>query len=232
MAIATKISKSVSDITGFPQSTVETTVRRLGEADLIARGTRGRRPPDVSSENLARILIALMTVADGIDGSTARVVQAVERTSGLKCDGSLKMTLSDSIYELEHPTLVVRRGSFLGQVTHLLKHCADRDAASTLKSLVRSIGLTFGKAGVLGWLELSQAEAEFREGQIQYMPSMGDMRRVIFGNADPENLSGMTREARLSIGALTELAQLALPDSATSGPAGDDQSKTNESGNR
>ncbi len=221
MTTVPEMAKAVSEVTGFPQSTVETTVRRLGEAGLVPRGTRGRRPPDVSSENLARMLIALMSVADVIDGSAARVVQAVELISRLECGGSLKMALSDSFYDLEHPTLVVRRGSFLDQVTHLLERCADPDTASTLKSLVGSVGLTFGKAGALGWLELGGAEAEFPEGQIQYMPFIGNVRRVIFGSADPETLSGMTREARLSIDALTELAQLAFPGSATSEPAGD-----------
>ncbi len=132
MVIATEITKSVSDITGFPQSTVDTVLRRLGEADLIPRGTRGRRPADLRSKDLARMLIALMSVADGIDGSAARVVQAVERISRLECGGSLKMALSDSFYDLEHPTLVVRRGSFLDQVTHLLERCADPDTASSL----------------------------------------------------------------------------------------------------
>lgn len=222
MAIAPEIAKLVSEIIGVPRSTAETIVRRLGEDGLIPRGTRGRRPADLSSKDFARMLIALMSIADGIDGSAARVVQAVERISRLECGGSLKMALSDSIYDLDHPTLVVRRGSFLDQVTHLLERCADPDTASTLKSLVGSVGLTFVKASAFGWLELSEAEAEFPEGQIQYMPFIGDARRVIFGNADPTALRGMTREARLSIDALAELASIAISTTAQAKSAGND----------
>ena len=77
MAIAPHIARQVSDIAGIPQSTVETIPRRLGEAGLVPRGTRGRRPSDIRAEDLARILIAVLSVADGIEGSAARCGQAV-----------------------------------------------------------------------------------------------------------------------------------------------------------
>lgn len=217
MATAPEIMKSVSKVTGVPQSTVRTIVRRLGESGLVPRGTRGRQPSDVSSEDIARILLGVMSVTDGIAGTSARVVQAVEQIGSLECRGSLRMALTDAIYALDHPILVVRQGSFLDQLTHLIECCAGPDTTSDLLALVGSVGLTFGRGGTHGWTELRNAEAEFPEGDLRFGPSIGDLRRVNFGDADPATLGGMTREVRLSIDALAELASIALPCSARSG---------------
>lgn len=200
----------LAECLGVPRSMVETTSRRLGEADLITRGTRGRSAAQVRPKDLAQALIGVLSVGDGIEGVAARVVQSVNRIGGLRCNGSLKMALDDSLHALKHPTLVVRQGSFLDQLTHLLKLCSEPETSSTAMKLVCSVGVTFSGVKTLGWIELGEAEAEFPQGELRYMPSVGDGRRVVFGNVETATLSGMTREARIDIETLARVAKRTL----------------------
>ena len=58
--------------------------RRLGEADLLPRAGRGASPPPVDSADAVRLLMAAMSLGDGIDGTAARIVQAVQGTGRLQ----------------------------------------------------------------------------------------------------------------------------------------------------
>ncbi len=76
MVSAAHIIPSIGRITGIQRSTVATVTRRLGEAGRIPRGSRGRAASEFGGSDVAHILIGLMSVADGYEGTVARVVEA------------------------------------------------------------------------------------------------------------------------------------------------------------
>ena len=232
MAIATEITTSLSAILGIPQSTLATLVRRLGESGLIPRGTRGRRPTDIRANDLAHILIAVLNVCDAIEGTSARVVQAVRQIGHLESGGSLQWARGDSAEEFRSATLVVPGGSFLDQITHLIDQCADSNTAPMFEQIVLAVGLSRSEAQTVGWMDVIGEGEVIQGGAVHYTITIGGVRRVFFGDIDPLSLSGMIREARLSTSTLVRLASVAFPGKATSRLAGDIQSEPNRSDNR
>ena len=219
----------ISNSVGVPGSTVETITRRLGEAGAISRGTRGRKAADASSDDLARILIGVMSIADGIYGTSARVVQAVEQVGNLSCPGAHEVSIVDNAEGLGS----ARDGTFLNELTTLIEWCADSDDALVVLRVVRAVGLTFKGETTHGWTELTaEAELDLDKVADAYVRSPGGGLRLIFGSDVEGMMPGMTREVRVSIDSLIELAKIAFPNSATSKTAGDNQDKANEKGNR
>ncbi len=139
MTTVPEMAKAVSEVTDIPLSVVETIVRRLGESGRIPRGTRGRRPPDASSKDLAQTLIGVMGVADGIYGTSARVVQAVEQIGNLSCTGVREVLIGDDAEGLHSE----RDNTFLDEITNLIEVCSDPAGAQRALRLVRAVGLTF-----------------------------------------------------------------------------------------
>ena len=229
MTTVPEMAKAVSEVTDIPLSTVETIVRRLGESGRIPRGTRGRRPPDASSKDLAQTLIAVMGVADGIYGTSARVVQAVEQIGNLSCTAVREVPIADDAEGLDSE----RENTFLDEITNLIEECSDPVGAQQALRLVRAVGLTFTGETTHGWTEVT-AEAESHLGKYAhlYVRGSGGGLRLIFGCDARGRMPGMTREVRVSIDSLVELAKITFPSSATSEPAGDNQGKANERGNR
>ena len=209
MAIATKITRPVSEITGIPQSTVDTIVRRLGEAGRVPRGSRGRRPADLGSEDFAHILLGVFCVADGIGGSATRVAQEVDWVGRLKCGGSLEWTPED---DLSIATLVVPGGSFLDQIAYLFDQCADPNTAPVFEEIVLAVGLSRSEAQTVGWVDVTGDGEVMKGGAVHCTITLGGVQRVFFGDIDPMSLRGMIREARMRIGTLAALARLALVD--------------------
>lgn len=231
MTTAPDIATAVSECAVLPASLVSNIVRRLGEGGSIPRADRGRRPPDIRSEDLARILIGVLSVADGIEGSVARVVQAVREIRGLECRGTLNWAHDDSVEEFKNAMLVVPGGSFLDQITYLIDHCSDSNTAPIFEQVVLAIGLSRSEARTLGWVEVTGDGEVIQGGAIHCTTAIGG-RRVFFGDVDPTSFRGLIREARLSIAALGELARVAHLGTATSKSADDDLSDSNQSNSR
>lgn len=224
MATTPEIVREVSRIMSIPQPTVETTARRLGEGDLIPRGSRGRAAPQIDAVHVARLLTGVMSITDGIKGTVARVVQAVDRIGRSHCHGTLKWSETDDFTDA---LVLVPGGSFIEQVTHLIQQCADPNIAERFKLSVNAVGVTFGGEFPLGWVEVSgHGELLLDRLALKCIPELGNGRRVIFGSYEPSTMPGMIREARLSIDALAELAQLFFQKSASSGLPRESQGET------
>ena len=103
MVSAPHIIPFIGRIMGIQRSTVTTVTRRLGEAGRIPRGSRGRAASEFGGSDVAHILIGLMSVADGYEGTVARVVEAVDHLAALNCRGHLNRAKDDSLEELKNP---------------------------------------------------------------------------------------------------------------------------------
>ena len=79
---AIQIGKILSETTGVSLTTVQTIIRRLGDARLIPRSRRGKKPASIEPVHAARIVTAVMIAADHFDGTAAAIVDLVPRLEG------------------------------------------------------------------------------------------------------------------------------------------------------
>ncbi len=204
MVSAAHIIPSIGRITEIQRSTVATVTRRLGEAGRIPRGSKGRAASEFGRSDVAQILIGLMSVADGYEGTVARVVRAVDHLAALNCSGRLSRAEGDSLKELANALVVVRGGSFLDQLTYMLNECRDDRTAARFTDFVSAIGLTFHREGNYAWLETTGRGELFESSALQSTDYAG---RAVFGICPDNKAAGMIREVRLSIYSLIELGR-------------------------
>jgi hypothetical protein len=72
MAAVAEVCQTISEVASVPRRTVDHLARRLGEAELLPRGPRGRNAPHFEGIHIARLLVGVMTIANGIDYTSAR----------------------------------------------------------------------------------------------------------------------------------------------------------------
>jgi hypothetical protein len=83
MAAVAEVCQTISAAAGVPLRLVEYLARRLGEAGQLPRGPRGRHAPHFEAIHIARLLAAVMVVADGIDFTGASIALAMTRIEAL-----------------------------------------------------------------------------------------------------------------------------------------------------
>ncbi len=217
--------------------------RRLGEAGRIPRGPRGRAASEIQGRDLAQVLIGLMSVADGFEGTVARVVGAVDHLAALNCRGRLIRAEGDSLEELENPLIVVPGGSFLDQLTYMLDECRDPRTSARFMFHASSIGPTFHPDAASAWVEITGRGESLDSSAINCTSSSAVncnsySRRAIFGVWPDDKAAGMIREVRLSIDSLIALAEeitgklTAFDDLDIDGPLAAHQSSTGRSGRK
>ena len=204
MVSAAHIIPSIGRITEIQRSTVATVTRRLGEAGRIPRGSRGRAASEFGGSDVAQILIGLMSVADGYEGTVARVATAVDHLAALNCSGRLIIANGDSLEELDNALTVVPGGSFLDQLTYMLDECGKDRIAARFTYFVRAIGLTFHREGNYAWLETTGRGESVDSSALQ---STHYGRRAVFGVCPDAKAAGMILGVRLSINSLIELGR-------------------------
>jgi hypothetical protein len=216
MATAPETIEAVSKIAGIPRSIPETVVRRLGEAELVLRGSKGRASPPIRRIDIARILIGVLCISDGIEGSSAHIAKTIKNIGSGTSRSRLKAGRRE---HLDSTEFVDPSSSFIEEVSHLIEACADSDNRSFLRQTVDAIGLTFGGGKILGWLEVTEEGASLLEDNFELTKELGGGQRIIFGRHDGVQLPAMRREVRFDITGLIELADktLGTPVRAVSG---------------
>src|SRR4051795_286103 len=83
MATVATVCQVMSEETSVPRGTIDHLARRLGEAELLPRGPRGRHAPQFEDIHEARLLVGVIAIANGIDYTSASVARAVKRIEEL-----------------------------------------------------------------------------------------------------------------------------------------------------
>src|SRR4051812_19812388 len=91
MAAIAEVCQTISTVTGVPLRVVEYLARRLGEAGYLPRGPRGRHAPHFEDIHIARVLVAVMAVTNGIDYSGANILLALKRIEELSQGGEARV---------------------------------------------------------------------------------------------------------------------------------------------
>jgi len=205
MTTATQISEIICGIAGVSQITVETVARRLGEEGQIPRGTRGRAPVELDIDDVARIIVGVMTVGDGFGGTTTGVPQAVSKIERQRSKGTLDVIRKGRKKDSEITYPLVVPGSFVDQVANILRQCKDPKRAANLIPLINGIGLIFSGDRTVGWLETSGKGKPRIEGDLNLLNLPRRGSSVLFGDVDL-SLGMMTREVCLKVEKIAEIA--------------------------
>jgi hypothetical protein len=201
MATVPKVCQTISEETGVPRRAVDHLARRLGEAELLPRGPRGRNAPHFNEIHEARLLVGVMAIAaNGIDYTSASVVRAVKRIEELSQGGEPRVDVyADK--DLDDPQcaiVLVPAGSFVDHVAFLIRQTRkpiSRDDYSTT-----AIGLTFGGGNVYGWFEYGKKARDLNRHS--------DIQRFNFGLMSAVLKSGMKQEVRVEADVLFRLGEL------------------------
>src|SRR3954447_1594428 len=199
MAAVAEVCQTISEATGIPRRTVDHLARRLGEAGLLPRGPRGRNAPQFHSIHMARLLVGVMAVANGINHTAVSVVQAVKRIEDLRQEEEAQSGLyaDCNLDDPETELQFVPAGSFVGAVAQHMR----RMQIEASRGDISAIGLTFGN-GVYGWIE-------FDGGTGKDCPS--NPRRVTFGYMGTVLTAGLKQDVRVEGGVLLRLGELLGP---------------------
>jgi DNA-binding transcriptional ArsR family regulator len=213
MAAVAEVCRTISEATGVPRRTVDHLARRLGEAGLLPRGPRGRNAPQFDSIHMARLLVGVMAVANGIDYTAASVVQAVRRIEGLRQEGEIESGLyaDCNLDDPETELQFVPAGSFIGTVAHRMRWIqigASKGGVPTIEMTygnggVSAVGLTFGNGDVYGWIEFDQGGTG--------MDCLSNPQRITFGHMSAVLAAGMKQNVRVEVGVLSRLGELLGP---------------------
>jgi hypothetical protein len=198
MAAVAEVCQTISTAAGVPLRLVEYLARRLGEAGQLPRGPRGRHAPHFEAIHIARLLAAIMVVADGIDFTGASVLLAMTRIEALNQggEGRVDVYVDGDLDDPQSKMMVVPAGSFLDLVAHSIRW--TRSGVS--KGGPSAIGLTFGVGSVYGWIEFNLGETGVNH--------VADIRRVDFGVTEDLLKSGMKQEVRVERDVLFRLGEL------------------------
>jgi hypothetical protein len=205
MAAVAEVCQTISEVAGVPRRTVDHLARRLGEAELLPRGPRGRNAPHFEDSHIARLLVGVMTIANGIDYTSARIALSVKRIEELSQGGEARFDIyTDG--DLDDPQskimmMVVPAGSFI----EVVAFCIRWTRFGVSKGGPSAIGLTFGGGSVYGWVE-----ADLGKTGVNHV---SDIRRVDFGVTEDVLKSGMKQEVRVELWALSRLGELLDPAS-------------------
>jgi hypothetical protein len=200
MAAVATVCQVISEETGVPRGAVDHLARRLGEAELLPRGPRGRHAPQFEDIHEARLLVGVMAIANGIDYTSASVVRAVKRIEDLSQGGEARVDVyvDRDLNDPQCDVVLVPAGSFVDNVAFLIR----LTQASTNRDNypATAIGLTFGSGNVYGWIEYG------KEDRGLDRPS--DIQRVNFGLMSAVLKSGMKQEVRIEADVLFRLGEL------------------------
>jgi hypothetical protein len=198
MAAVAEVCQTISEVAGVPRRTVDHLARRLGEAELLPRGPRGRNAPYFEDSHIARLLVGVMTIANGIDYTSARIALSVKRIEALNQggEGRVDVYVDGDLDDPQSKMMVVPAGSFLDLVAHSIRW--TRSGVS--KGGPSAIGLTFGGGSVYGWIEFNLGETGVNH--------VADIRRVDFGVTEDLLKSGMKQEVRVERDVLFRLGEL------------------------
>lgn len=205
MATATQISEIIGRIAGVSQTTVETAARLLGEAGQIPRGTRGRAPAELKINDIARIIVGVMTAGDGFGGTTTGVPQAVSKIERQRSKGTLDVIRKGRKKDSETTYSLVVPGSLVDQVANILHQCTDPKRAANLIQLIDGVGLIFSGDHTVGWLETTGKGKPRIEGDLNLLDLPHRRSSILFGDVDL-SLGMMTREVCLKVEQIAEIA--------------------------
>jgi hypothetical protein len=198
MAAVAEVCQTISEVASVPRRTVDHLARRLGEAELLPRGPRGRNAPHFEGIHIARLLVGVMTIANGIDYTSARIALAVKRIEELSQGGEARFDIytDGDLDDSQSKMMVVPAGSFIEVVASFIRWTrfgASKDGPS-------AIGLTFGGGNVYGWVESDLGKTGVNH--------VSNIRRVDFGVTEDVLKSGMKQEVRVEFWALSRLGEL------------------------
>jgi hypothetical protein len=209
MAAVAEVCQTISAVTGVPKATVDHLARRLGEAELLPRGPRGRNAPHFEAIHIARVLVGVMAIANGLDYTSARVAAAVKRIEALSQGGEARVDVyaDGDLSDLSDPKTrltFVPGGSFVETIAFLIRWTrfpTDKDNFGYGDQRISAIGLTFGGGTVYGWIEFG----------LRATGRVSDVRRVSFGLMGNVLAAGLKQEVRVECDALFRLGDLLGP---------------------
>jgi hypothetical protein len=195
MATVAAVCQVISEGTGVSRGAVDHLARRLGEAELLPRGPRGRHAPHFGDIHEARLLVGVMAIANGIDYTSASVVQAVKRIEELSQGGEARVDVyvDGDLEDPQSEIVLAPAGSFVEHVAFLIR--LTRNPISKNDYPATAIGLTFGSGKVYGWMECR-------------VKGRGQNRRFDFGLMSAVFKSGMKIEVRIEADVLFRLGEL------------------------
>jgi hypothetical protein len=198
MAAVAEVCQTISAAAGIPLRLVEYLARRLGEAGQLPRGPRGRHAPHFEDIHIARLLLAVMVVADGIDFTGASVLLAMTRIEALSQGGEARVDVytDGDLDDPQSKIVLVPAGSFVEVVAHRIRWTRSEVG----KGVPSAIGLTFVRGSVYGWVEFNLGETGVNR--------VADIRRVNFGDTEDLLKSGMKQEVRVERDVLSRLGEL------------------------
>ena len=201
MPNAADIADSLTKATGLDAGTVRTVIRRLGDARLIPRSTRGKGAASLNEVEAARILVGLMVAADHFDGTAARIIDLVPVIGSLSV-GDL------SVYKRDDDLHVAAGGGFLGELAFAIEHNPDTVEIGGRLTVTAAYGVTFGGGAVCGWLEAHEVE-RLADGGLR---STGQVVRRYFGDRDTVKTGGLLRHIEIPRRVVVEVHRLFADD--------------------
>ena len=195
MATVTQVCEVLSEVSGIPYKTIRYFARRLGQADLLPRGPRGRNAPNFDMANVSILLLATMAATDGTFGVGAQITTIVKRVGDLSTDVDLPR-ITPQGYDHDHP--LVRSGSFDSAVTTLLQ---DFEKHGLRGIFFDEIGVTYSHEKIFGWIRWSSWNRDkvfhhwFTEDGNRPSPEPLDgFRRVVI--AEQQDLAVIVKKLR------------------------------------
>ena len=147
MPTAIEIGEIISETTGVSGTTVQTIIRRLGDARLIPRSRRGKTPASMEPVHAARILTAVLVAADHFDGTAAAVVDLVPIVEALEAPLAIDVYMSEAG--------AMRFAPSGGFIDWLAVNFQSPTQAT-------SVGLTFSGGEIFGWSDLEDDIGSYR----------------------------------------------------------------------
>lgn len=155
MGTAQQTCEVLSENMSVPQRTLLHISRKLGEAGYLPRGPRGKNAPDLEWHHVAKIILACMAIADGIGGTSVRVVQSLERVLRLKGKAVFKAKRNKKVRDV----IVTPEGFFVDALTYILSKMDTANQklitigpAGSRSHDFKEIGLDFQADAVYGWI--------------------------------------------------------------------------------
>src|SRR4051812_4505904 len=227
MAAIAEISQNISEVTKVPLGTVKHIARRLGEDELLPRGPRGPNAPDFGDIHIARLLVGVMTIANGIDHTGANIARAVKRIEDLSKGGvpRVEIHVDGDPDDPMVKSVLIPTGSFVETVAYFIRltqNPVGLDRINRRIGRLLAIGLTFGGGAVYGWIEFASGATNLNH--------VSDVRRINYGIMGDVLASGMTQDVRVGFDALRRLGELLKTEIPEVSPTASPETTTPASG--